>query len=68
MCGYKTSHSAKHVLTIFVTETNLMLSLSLVINSIRHLKQHKLTVYQTNSANNDTVVVPLSINFYTVSS
>ena len=47
-----------------------MLNLSLVINSIRHSKQHKLTMYQTvfyNSANNDTLVVPLSINFYTFS-
>ena len=68
MCGYKTLHSIKHIL-IIITETNLMLNLSLVINLIRHLKQHKLNMYQTvfyNSANSDTLVVPLSIDFYTI--
>ena len=46
-----------------------MLNLSLVINLIRHSKQHKLNMYQTvfyNSANSDTLVVPLSIDFYTI--
>ena len=69
MCEYKTSRSTKHIL-IIITETNLMLNLSLVINSIRHSKQqHKLNMYQTvfyNSANSDTLVVPLSNDFYTI--
>ena len=28
----------------FITETDIMLNLSLIINSIRHSKQHKLTM------------------------
>ena len=45
-----------------------MLNLSLVINLIRHSKQHKLNMYQTvyNSANSGTFVVPFSIDFHTI--
>ena len=57
ICADKRLHILQDIyspILIFITETILMLILSLVINLVRHSKQHKLNIYQQFS-----IVVPI---------